>query len=278
MAITLRVQAETENPVSLSASDLARRALPERFLQQLRGIRRDLTDRIRYGREQRAAWYQRMTAGQHLDFEEVERLVTPADGAMIDVGAERGEVARFFLRKGFDVLAVEPENTNFKRLRRIRSSRLRTVQAACSDKSGSGFLDVKPGTYYHRIAEDGSQPIRITTLVDLFAEHNISSVSVLKIDVEGHEPTVLRGLFAGSIAPTVIIAEFSRETLPELLDTIGDRYPFLRFMCRWNEEEGLRFQIRSAMFDGRHPLALEATWGNLICSTRSFRELHPLSS
>lgn len=234
-------------------------------------------------RPRRGRFVETMAAAQHIDFDQVEGLISPADGVVVDVGAERGEVSRFFLRLGFEVVALEPEQENFRVLSRIRDKKFMPLRVACADRSGAATLEVRAGTYYHRLAHGDvggtTQHVKVVALDDLIAQYKILKIALLKVDVEGSELAVLDGLISRShIVPEVIVVEFTQATVRELLQRLQPRYVHMRFCCRWDELPGQSSQIRFGVFDGPHPLVFDATWGNLICTNRSFRILHPLVS
>jgi FkbM family methyltransferase len=219
-----------------------------------------------------------MAGAQHLVFEELEEIVTPDDGTVIDVGAERGDVSRLFARLGFDVVAIEPEASNFEVLSKLR--RIRAIRAVLSDRRGQGYLQVDPESRHHRLAHErrvGTESITMVTPDDVFRALGINRISVFKVDVEGYEPAVLRGLFASDVSPVVVVSTFTAETIAELLEVVGPHYQHQRFICRWPEAEGVSYQIRTAIIDGPHPIVFGATGGDLICSHRSLRHIHPLN-
>lgn len=120
----------------------------------------------------------------------------------VDVGAYTGIYSIVASRLGAAVVAIEPLHENADRLetniRINRASGITVIRAAASDHEGRGVL-----RYNGRInltsggtIEAGSDAIRshtahVTTLeIDALA---LSSVGVIKIDVEGHERNVLAG-------------------------------------------------------------------------------------
>jgi FkbM family methyltransferase len=123
------------------------------------------------------------------------------DTWVVDVGANIGfftiGFARFLSGSG-RVIAVEPEAQNFSALqRRIGlahvGDRVIARHAAAADQSGVLRLQLNPNhPGDHRLAPDGI-PIAAVTLDGLIRECHASSVSLVKIDVQGAELKVLKG-------------------------------------------------------------------------------------
>ncbi|MFO0887955.1 MAG: FkbM family methyltransferase [Isosphaeraceae bacterium] len=120
---------------------------------------------------------------------------------VVDIGANIGFYTRPFaswVSDGGKVIAVEPEAMNFARLQHaIESAGLgdvvEMIQAAVSDQTGSGFLEVNPGhPGDHKLGAEGV-PVALTTLDDLLAARGWPEVSFIKIDVQGAESRVLAG-------------------------------------------------------------------------------------
>jgi FkbM family methyltransferase len=119
----------------------------------------------------------------------------------IDVGANIGFFAIGFARRvsgGGGVIAIEPEAKNFEALQR------RLLDASVADKvivrcaaaaaeSGTLQLQINPAhPGDHRLGSQGI-PVEAVTLDALAREYGPSSVSLIKIDVQGAELQVLTG-------------------------------------------------------------------------------------
>ena len=142
----------------------------------------------------------------------------------VDVGAN---VGYFTLMAGSivgaegTVLAFEPSPYAFRRLlRTIESNQLPQVQAiqsGLSDVAGELQLYLPKMSGNHTptmIANDGGTPINVATqrLDEYLTARGIDHVDLMKIDVEGFEPNVIRGaesyLQSGRIH--AILCEFNR--------------------------------------------------------------------
>jgi FkbM family methyltransferase len=124
-----------------------------------------------------------------------------AGGHVLDVGANSGYTATVFARAvlpGFRVYAFEPEPLNFARLERVIARKglqniVTPVRTAIGDEDGTVMLwrnPEHPGD--HQIAAGGDLAVPIARL-DTFAQ-NLAPVKFVKIDVQGHELAVNRGM------------------------------------------------------------------------------------
>jgi FkbM family methyltransferase len=148
----------------------------------------------------RFGWYELAT------MELLERYLPPG-GTYIDVGAQIGWLTLWGARQVGTlgrVLALEPEPTARSILERsVRSNRLDQVVVlpfAASDQNSAGLLHRNrgPNRGAHSLFREfpGGERIGVEcrTLASVLEEHDVESIDVLKIDVEGAEPQVLRGL------------------------------------------------------------------------------------
>jgi FkbM family methyltransferase len=137
---------------------------------------------------------------------------------IFDVGANIGSKTDVFLKLGARVVAVEPDETNQGILRdrffryRIRKKSVVVVGEALSDRNAVDTMWIdEPGSakntlsrkwvdalrnnrdrFGERLDFAGQRQVSTTTLEDLIGRHG--RPMFVKIDVEGAEPLVLRGL------------------------------------------------------------------------------------
>jgi FkbM family methyltransferase len=137
----------------------------------------------------------------------------PRNFLVFDVGANRGRRTELFLRLGAKVVAVEPDALNQRLLaRRFFGRPVTVVGKAVSEENSVATLRVHaPGSglnslsekWVRMLAEDdkrfgsrqefsGSQEVETVTLESLIDAYGVPHY--IKVDVEGHEPSVLRGL------------------------------------------------------------------------------------
>jgi FkbM family methyltransferase len=118
----------------------------------------------------------------------------------IDVGAHAGLITTVLAEavgpEG-QVWSIEPRADTVERLRRALelsgAANVEVHNAAASDAEGELHLTAGRDPAQTQLAPDGAVTVRALTLDGLWASHGEPEVSVVKIDVEGAEPAVLRG-------------------------------------------------------------------------------------
>jgi FkbM family methyltransferase len=130
---------------------------------------------------------------------------------IVDVGAHAGFFSMHArsLNKKVKIFAVEPEPENIRALEQhVRENNITgvtVVKAALGLSSGSGKLIVTPDSHNHRLAlgfEDQKTlvPVTVLSFADLLAQHKITKVSLLKMDIEGGEYDVFAGMSRADFA------------------------------------------------------------------------------
>lgn len=182
------------------------------------------------GRYERATW------------QWVERLLPPG-GTFIDIGAHVGlytlQAARRVGPSGH-VYAFEPEPHNFQLLRQnIRRNgyaNVTTVPRAVCERTGQARLFVsRQGNDRHSLFANPRSPfpehrqtVETTTLDDFLASAGWPQIDLIKMDIEGAEPSAIAGMsrLLDRAKRVRMIVEFS----PEMLDAGGT--PPGRFLDR----------------------------------------------
>jgi FkbM family methyltransferase len=162
-------------------------------------------------------------------------LVRPGD-LVFDVGANIGEFTGAFRDLGARVVAVEPQPRLSAHLRaRFRTDRLvSVVSTAVSDHEGEATLYTTTADALATLeaaranggatgagAElpwNGRITVPLRTLDTIVAEHGVPVL--VKIDVEGHEPGVVRGL---TTARPSVFFEVNQPGVATVLDTLAAR-------------------------------------------------------
>ena len=157
---------------------------------------------------------------------------------VFDVGANQGEYSEIFAGEGARVVSIEPNTAYSDRLKALsRTNDLQPVFSAIGDEPGEAVLNVcsTPGfsTLVDRHADwiesspDYTQvqwttlTVPVTTLDALASEYG--EPEYVKIDVEGFEINVLRGM---SFRPRYLSFEFGarrKEASTVCLEHMGDR-------------------------------------------------------
>jgi FkbM family methyltransferase len=226
---------------------------------------------------------------------EIEDLFLPCWHAWVehptavDVGAHVGNFSSALIESGFETWALEPNPLIFPRLTRrfqgeaifhalnlAASSRrailhLRSVEydADAPDRleRNTLFSSLRKHPVFEGLRFAGSQAVVAWPLADLARARLIpNNIGILKIDAEGHDPDVLRGL--GGLRPDIVIVEFwNREfvfnrdqtandidTYVALLEPLG--YNWSMTIFRDPETEKVGYSLARTQTPAR-------TWGNI---------------
>jgi FkbM family methyltransferase len=189
--------------------------------------------------------------GQDAELRVLGKLVTRLDRrTLIDVGAEQGALAAGILDAGVEQLhALEPhpENVEALRTRFSHDDRVTIHEYAISDSDGDAELHVsthpdgRPLPFGHTLLEraDTSDIVwgdRITvtrrSLQSLIDAGEIpSSVGILKVDTEGHDLAVVRGM--GALEADIVMVEHWKDlpnglgpcpwTTSEMVEALAER-------------------------------------------------------
>jgi len=143
-------------------------------------------------------------------------LDTATDNKLVfDIGANKGNKVKAFLKMGFSVIAVEPERKSLSTLyyRFRKNKKVTVIEKGVSDKEGVLTINIAEGTSGLNTLSDkwvgsletkddnrwhkehtfkDSYEVNVTTLADLFAIYGVPYY--VKIDVEGFEVNVIRGM------------------------------------------------------------------------------------
>lgn len=128
------------------------------------------------------------------------------------------------------VLAVEPDPEMRRRLEFNAATNGLPIEIqpfALSDRDGTAEFHINPnqrGTNSLETGLDGNggtvvQEVNVRTLLSLLQAAEVTTVDVMKIDVEGHEMPVLSHFFAHApknLWPKAVISEYNRKTAKEL--------------------------------------------------------------
>jgi|GEM_PF-62360 len=203
---------------------------------------------------------------------------------MIDVGAMHGSALAPFLEHGWRVFAFEPDPVNRTELKERFGShpRLMIDNRAVTHKAGeempfyrsdesSGISSLHP---FHKSHKETCR-VSTTTIADFVREKDLHHIDYLKIDVEGYDFQVLKGVPWDRIKPNVIMCEFEDSKTRSLGYAMHDMARYLTergytvLVSEWHPV--IRYGVKHDWHrlvtypcELNHPDA----WGNLI----AFRE------
>lgn len=119
---------------------------------------------------------------------------------VLDVGANLGYLTLFFCRAvgpSGSVFAFEPDVDNFRELAQaVEHNQIQYCTALnCACGASEGTMSLAPGlNAYIQPEGSGATKCRMISLDSFAAEHKLSRIDLVKIDVEGFEGDVLSGM------------------------------------------------------------------------------------
>jgi len=161
-------------------------------------------------------------------------------GVVLDIGANSGNHSLFYALSGFQVYAFEP-NPHTRASLKINIGFNPTLDITCvpiglSDTSGYLELSLPTGSNLgtaslSSIISNKLLRVPVTTGDAYVVENNITDIVFIKIDVEGHELSVLRGLvhILHRDMPIVFVEINTLLSYDEFKSYFPDRYIFKRF-------------------------------------------------
>lgn len=150
----------------------------------------------------------------------------------LDIGANKGMYAGLMAKKGMHVHAFEPIPTLAKRLKNALPRSVTVHQIALSNENGTANLmlpertDQRDGFVYASLRTDIEKntgftiPVKTRTL----DSYEFKNLSLIKIDVEGFELTVLQGArqTIANNKPILILELEERHTNRKIMDLIAE--------------------------------------------------------
>ena len=212
-------------------------------------LSRDTFDRI--CRYKISGDYTLLRACETTDEELASLIRLPDDARYIDLGAYNGDTVQLYHRllpKIQNVIAVEPDKRNFRKLQENTSSlpiSIRYVRALISDHDGQASVDRNKGrgTHEESVSGQNAETIEMKALVTLLREDR---ADLIKFDVEGNEEKAICGGREILLRdhPALIVSCYHRSedifSIPLLIKSIVPEYKvFLRHrphLLPWNTE------------------------------------------
>lgn len=139
-----------------------------------------------------------------------KHLKNRPEGVVIDVGANIGNYSKRVLEinKSLTVYAFEPHPATFEKLSKtIQFNNFHAINAAVGDSEGvislydyEGVNGSEHASMYRKVIENihnakaSEYRVRVCSLSKFVKKYNIQKIALLKIDTEGSELNVLRGV------------------------------------------------------------------------------------
>lgn len=195
------------------------------------------------------------------DYAVLDPFVPREGDVVLDLGANVGIYALWAAaRVGPEgrVVAVEPHPGNFALLRSNAEANgfswLTPVQAAAADAPGRARLYIHPRAINFSLVRTAEEFVDVEVLtVDGLAERlGLSRVAIVKVDVEGSEPAVLKGA-RGVLERHKPFVALERDAL----DTqTGEQFQGVRYV--WRDISAIRYAVPRERESALSPLAQQA--------------------
>ncbi|WP_335595108.1 FkbM family methyltransferase [Hyphomonas sp.] len=217
----------------------------------------------------------------------VAELLSARKGAgqtMLDVGAHFGSSAAYFNALGWTIFCFEPDAENRQKLlKRFQDTPNITIDPRAVSEApakGVSFFTSPESTgisalHAFHTSHEISDTVDVTTVGEIAATNALSRVDFLKIDVEGFDFAVLKGVPWGQLQIDVIECEFEDSKTVKMGHTWKDIAAFLSekgyavYLSEWHPivRYGISHDWRRV---GRYPEVNVApdAWGNIL----AFRE------
>ncbi len=199
---------------------------------------------------------------------------------MIDVGAHFGTSASHFDKLGWSIFCFEPDPANFSKLHARYRGTPNVILEKCAvadiPARGAPFYSSQESTglsslvaFHESHRREGT--VDVTTIAEIVETRRLDHIDFLKIDVEGLDFSVLKGIPWNHIKPDVIECEFEDQRTRPLGYSHKDVADFLVekgyvvYVSEWHPI--VRYGIahdwcRLARYPA--PLASRESWGNLL--------------
>jgi FkbM family methyltransferase len=138
-----------------------------------------------------------------------ENIELPEYGVVIDVGADQpihGSNTYFFEKVlGWKSVCIDADERVLDKLRKYRSN---VVHSIVSSYDGVGKFLQRTEAGISHVSSAGNSEVPSKTLNSILEENQIEEVTLLDIDVEGHELEVCQGLDWDKYRPKIVVIEF----------------------------------------------------------------------
>jgi FkbM family methyltransferase len=127
-----------------------------------------------------------------LSLEGLDEVLKPAD-TLLDIGANIGIFATYFRPYAKKIICVEPTPTHLVKLRQVVGEFATIDEHALAGHIGeASFYTCGINTTMNSLHQrDYGIPVKTTTLKDLLDRHNLQTVDLCKVDIEGGEDVAI---------------------------------------------------------------------------------------
>ena len=211
----------------------------------------------------------------------IYKLVDHSPGkVMIDVGAHFGGSSYKFFKKDWEIYAFEPDTENRKKfIEKLGNKKnvhldIRAVGEHVEKSKAFYASSVSTGISGMLVFEKNHKQVDtvdVTTITNVVNENNIKHVDFLKIDVEGYDFSVLKGVPWDKIKPDVVECEFEDaktkllgHSWKDICEYLVDK-GYIVYVSEWHPI--VRYGIRHDWLGiKKYPCELEDenAWGNLL--------------
>lgn len=201
---------------------------------------------------------------------------------MLDVGACGGGSAAHFVKHAWNVICFEPDPKNREQLSRRFARNPDQVTIDPRALSNKEQLDVPfyssaeskgiSGLLAFRDSHQESARVHVVTGERVVREYDVREIEFLKIDVEGHDLNVLRGMPWDVVRPAIIECEFEDAKTEKLGHTWLDLAEFLKeldytvYISEWHPiiRYGTQHDWRRVFKFGDGNAPAKESWGNML--------------
>jgi len=170
------------------------------------------------------------------------------NGLSVDIGANKGLYCAFLLPVSGKIAAFEPLPALAQRLQRIFGPRISLHRVALSDRSGTCEIRLPRGNpSWATIDPHNSLELATAEIESLSVpmrkldEFDLQDVALIKVDVEGHEESVIRGAL-GTIEKwkPALLVEIEERHNSGAIRRVNDLLSSLGYRCMFLDEGTLR--------------------------------------
>lgn len=158
-------------------------------------------------------------------------------GTMVDVGAHFGIEMAMFAELDWRIIAFEPDPANRRQLEASFGSHpnvtidSRAVSDVPADQVAFFSSDQSSGisglSAFHESHRESTK-VSVTTMANVVQEHALARIDFLKVDVEGFDFFVVKGVNWDGVVPDTIVCEFEDTKTRPLGYTLADMIDYLR--------------------------------------------------